>query len=761
MNILLFRFYFHLLFVLFFYTGYSQNTATDSLWKIVKEAKNDTARIGAYNVLGENVYLENADSALILWGKSITLAEKNLSGNPSSLEKRTLLKYLAAALNNIGYINQNRGETEVALEYYSRSMKIDEEIGNKDGVAYSLNNFGLIYYDKGDVNKALSYFLRSLKIQEEIGDKEGISLGYNNLAAIYDNLGDIPKALEYYHKSLRIKEEIGQREGIAQGLNNLGVMYRKQEDFKKALEYYEKSLLIWVAMKNREGIADVINNIGGIYRYQGDYSKALQYYSKSMELRESIKDKDGVAGSLNNIASIYRQQKNYPLALEYFRKSLNIWKDLEDRRGIAVIYSNIGGVYFTLNRLDLAHAYADSAYYLSDKLGFPGSISESAELRYRVLKELGKYDEALKMHEKFIVMRDSIKNEQTRKSGIQQQFQYEYEKKNEADRIKHEEEIHKQKLYTYGGIVGFLLMIIVAGISIYAFRQKQKTNSIISRQKTILEEKQKEILDSIHYAKRIQDSLFPSDRYIDRNLKELNSAPLNMKGAGTGFFIFYKPKDIISGDFYYALAHKPAGLDRELLFVCTADCTGHGVPGALMSMVAISQLNESIIEKNLFHPNEILDNVRKGIISSLNPEGSLEESKDGMDCVLCVYDFNTMVMEFAAANNPVWHLRNKAITEYKADKMPVGKSGGQIKPFTLHRLPIQKNDLIYTFTDGFADQFGGAKGKKFKYKPLQELILANSSLDMPDQKHLLDRHFEDWKGNLEQIDDVCIIGIRI
>ncbi|MCW3104160.1 MAG: protein serine/threonine phosphatase [Bacteroidetes bacterium] len=227
------------------------------------------------------------------------------------------------------------------------------------------------------------------------------------------------------------------------------------------------------------------------------------------------------------------------------------------------------------------------------------------------------------------------------------------------------------------------------------------------------------------------------------------------------FFILYKPKDIVSGDFYHALAHKPAGSPTELFYMCTADCTGHGVPGALMSMMGISRLNESIIERNLIHPNEILDNMRTGIISSLNPEGSVEESKDGMDCVLCAYDFENMQLEFAAANNPLWHVRNGKVTEYKADKMPVGKYGGEMKPFTLQKLSLQPGDLIYTFTDGFADQFGGEKGKKFKYKQLQETLLAHCNLPMEDQKELLDKTFEKWRGNLEQIDDVLVIGVRI
>ncbi len=227
------------------------------------------------------------------------------------------------------------------------------------------------------------------------------------------------------------------------------------------------------------------------------------------------------------------------------------------------------------------------------------------------------------------------------------------------------------------------------------------------------------------------------------------------------FFIVYKPKDIVSGDFYYALSHKHLGSKKEIFYMSAADCTGHGVPGALMSMMAVSKLNESIIEKNLIAPNDILDNVRKGIIASLNPEGSEEESKDGMDCVLCAFDFEEMKLDFAAANNPLWLIRDGAVIEFKPDKMPVGKSPKENEPYTLQTIPLQKGDTIYIFTDGYADQFGGEKGKKFKYKQLQDLLLKNCSKSMEEQKQLLSTTIENWMGNLEQVDDILVIGIKI
>jgi serine phosphatase RsbU (regulator of sigma subunit) len=226
------------------------------------------------------------------------------------------------------------------------------------------------------------------------------------------------------------------------------------------------------------------------------------------------------------------------------------------------------------------------------------------------------------------------------------------------------------------------------------------------------------------------------------------------------FFIFFKPKDIVSGDFYYSITHKHPNTN-ELFYLCAADCTGHGVPGAFMSMLAISSLNKAIIEKNISTPSEILNDVRESIVISLNPEGSEEESKDGMDCVLCCYNFATKKLTFAAANNPLWLIRNNEILEYKPDKMPVGMHSGNVKSFTNYSIDLIENDVIYIFTDGYQDQFGGEKGKKFKASNLKTLLLNIHKKTMQEQETIIAETFEKWKGNIEQIDDVCLIGLKI
>jgi serine phosphatase RsbU (regulator of sigma subunit) len=260
-------------------------------------------------------------------------------------------------------------------------------------------------------------------------------------------------------------------------------------------------------------------------------------------------------------------------------------------------------------------------------------------------------------------------------------------------------------------------------------------------QKGIIEEKQKEILDSINYAKRIQFALLASDTVLQHNLPE-------------HFIVFY-PKDVVSGDFYWA---SPT---QEGFIYITADCTGHGVPGAFMSLLNISKLSQVINENKITKPDIILNNIRTEIIKVLNAEGSSEESKDGMDAVLCKLDIKNLKLEYAAANNAFYIIRNNELLTCKADKMPVGKGFDDSISFTYNQIALQKGDLIYTFTDGYADQFGGPKGKKFKYKQLEDLLLSIHHLSMQEQSSILKQKFSDWKGPLDQVDDILIIGVKV
>ncbi len=266
-----------------------------------------------------------------------------------------------------------------------------------------------------------------------------------------------------------------------------------------------------------------------------------------------------------------------------------------------------------------------------------------------------------------------------------------------------------------------------------------KQNEVLAEQKDEIEHKNQEVLDSIKYAKRIQDSILPPKEKMDEMF--------------TDYFVLFKPKDIVSGDFYWA-----EHIDNLSLFAAV-DCTGHGVPGAMVSVVGNNGLNRSVKEFNLRTPGAILDQLREIVIEAFNAQNNMDV-KDGMDMALCSIDYKNLKLEFAGANNPCIIIRNGEILETKADKQPIGQFI-QKTPFTNHVIDLQKGDTIYTYSDGYVDQFGGEKGKKLKSKPFKNLLLEIQGLPMDEQRDKLDEMFESWRGSYEQIDDVCVFGVKI
>lgn len=288
----------------------------------------------------------------------------------------------------------------------------------------------------------------------------------------------------------------------------------------------------------------------------------------------------------------------------------------------------------------------------------------------------------------------------------------------------------------------FILFLITILFFVFFRRENIVFQKAILEQKEVIEEKQKEIIDSINYAKRIQFALLASENLLSQYLPE--------------HFVLFKPKDVVSGDFYWATPTE----DGCFIYI-TADCTGHGVPGAFMSLLNISKLSQSINENKITRPDWILNYIRAEIIKALNSDGSGKESKDGMDAILCKLNLKGMKLEYAAANNSFYIIRNNEILTCKADKMPVGKGHDDSISFSYNQMALNPGDMIYTFTDGYADQFGGPKGKKFKYKQLEELLLSIHQLPMDEQQRLLEEKFISWKGNLGQVDDVLIMGVKV
>lgn len=728
----------------------AQNSISDSLQRVLKAGIHDTARIKTLNALSwELINTGNFHLATEYTGEVIELISK-AKKRQTEISLLWLQTSLAKAYNNLGSIQYAKGDYDKAIEYYFTSLKIKEQIADKNGMAMSLNNIGLVHMEKGDYDKAIDFYLQSLKIREEIGDKKGMASSYNNIGEIHRHRINYDKALEYYLKSLRIREEIGDKRGMAYSYNNIGNIYENKNDYDNAIRYYLKCLQILTEIGDRQGLAQSYNNIGNIYGHKNETAKAIEYFTKGLKIRKEIGDKKGIAQSYGNIGKLYLNEARITEAKAELLKSLTMAKELKAK-------PEIKNAYFLLARSDSA---------------------------------LGNFKSAFEYQKLYSSVKDSIFNEESNKVMSQLQASYESEKKDkeiiakDAEIQKQQSESKQKSLQRNALVIGLFLSLILILFVLRSLSVNKKKNIIIATQKEIVEEKQKSITDSIKYAKRIQEAILPSEKTVQENLKD--------------FFILYKPKDIVAGDFYWTekvadSESSPVGKRQKMsiealqtvndkltiTLLAAADCTGHGVPGAMVSVVCSNALNRAVKEFKLKEPGKILDKVRELVIETF--EKSESDVRDGMDISLCSLTYppdyslssqerDGVRLQWAGANNPLWILRNNEIIEYKPDKQPIGKYLKN-KSFTTHTIELQKNDTIYLLTDGYADQFGGEKarpdehpfgwGKKFKYSKLKELLLATSEKPMSEQKQILDETFETWKGNLEQVDDVCVIGVRI
>ena len=298
-----------------------------------------------------------------------------------------------------------------------------------------------------------------------------------------------------------------------------------------------------------------------------------------------------------------------------------------------------------------------------------------------------------------------------------------------------EEELKAEKKFELVLEIGIFIILI----SLYFIYRQLKTTKT---QKALIEEKQIEITDSINYAKKIQDALLIST--------------VSLKEFVPESFIFFKPKDIVSGDFYWI--HKN---NDGTIFFTVADCTGHGVPGAFMSMIGNSLLNENIIENKIEDTGLILDNARASIIKSLHQKDISSESRDGMDMALCKYNPKNKTVEYSGANNPLIHISGETINKIKGDSQPIGIYSGELKSFKKNKVKVKEGDMLYLFSDGFHDQFGGEKGKKYMSGKFYKFLLSISKENTEKQSKLIENEFERWRGAFEQIDDVCVMGVRV
>lgn len=737
----------------------------------LKSEKSDTAQMRLLLAWDDLIYDYDPVTDENLNRQILHIYEKS-DNNTSGSQVIIMKKYAARAFNNLGIIYKIQGKKALSVEYLRKAINLNIETGDSVRIAQNLNNLGTTFLANDELDSALYLFSNALKIYEQLGMYERLGLIYENMGMILQKTTNYPLAYKYYLQALKTAEASGDFLRSGKVKFHLSLILIEQGDSARGVSEAYLALKIIEKFGSPDDKASAYTSCGN-FLPKSEIKEIIKLLKKASNIYRELNDQMNRSTAMSNLAIFYKRTNQLDSALITIDSAINILEEKFNEKGFIHSYYVKSQIFLAMNRHVDALFWADKAWKTAQELKDNYTYFNLTNLLAIIYSKMGNY----KLAYEFSVLEnqygDSVRSEKIRNDLISQQFKFQIKQQAETDSIKaiqmkkvsdaeiarQDAEISKRKTQQYILIISLLFVVFVTFYTAYRFRITRKQKRIIESQKQEVEiqkheaeiqkelvaEKNKEIIDSIQYAKRLQEAILPGEAEMQKTLAD--------------YFMLYKPKDIVAGDFYWLESIQQEN-DSVILFA-VADCTGHGVPGAMVSVICSNALSKTVLEDKILHPDEILNRSRQIISQRLQRSGG--NLRDGMDISLIrlVTTQNSAEIEFAGAYNPLIVIRkNGTLEEFKGDKQSVGYTENPL-PFSLKKTTLEPGDLLYLLSDGFADQFGGPKHKKLKNKNLYEFLIKIHTSPLHQQrKHLLE-FFLDWQGSLEQVDDVCIAGIRI
>ena len=648
-------------------------------------------------------------------------------------------------------------------KYALRECKLADSLHFAKGQVEARNKLGLMALDKAQYDTAIVLYQEAIHYWENTKRKPFIIILYTRLAIGYYLKGDYELALKAYIKADDYGLKMNRKDYLTSVYMGMGNIYFLKKNFKIAQDYYKQALSIATESNNQLDKAELESCLGNISRETQQINAAILHYQKALSLYDPIQFSQ-IATCKMNLGNCYADTalKNFDKALVYYKDALAQYIQVHDFMGELKCNINIGSLLEGQHQLKEAIPFYQKSLKIAKDIGSKEMIVKALEGLANLNGELGNFHEAFEQRTQYVKVLSSLLDSTSAKNLNELQTKFNVAKKDlENQKLTQENQAKAERLKQDKIINGIFLALIALGVftigyMFVQFRQKKKANAELENrnhairrqkhelenQKGILEVQHREITDSINYAKQIQQAILPSLSQI--------------KFGFPRFFLLYEPKAVVSGDFYYF-----AEVEKGFI-LAAVDCTGHGVPGAFMSMIGHNLLAQVIKEASYYHPDEILNNLHQGVRAALQQDKVDSQNRDGMDMALLYLSRDRKILEFAGANRPVYWMRNNQLTEIKGDKFPIGGLQDEHeRVFNRHTLEVSPGDRAYIFSDGFADQFGGPKGKKYMVKNFQNEIIASSNADMEQQGIYLHKTFLTWKGDLEQVDDILVIGVEV
>jgi len=708
----------------------------------------------------------------LLCGLAAGVAQNKADSLKNAVENTANDSLKFDAIVKLFQIYYQASETELYNQYLQKATQLP--LPKEDSsLIYRYSHLANMFLLTNNYSELINYRKKIAAIFKAQKDYKNYLVQMNGAAYYYTYLGEDDKSVEQLLNNLRFAEEnklTGETSPIYMFLG-FGI---RNSDKQKAKEYFQLSIDNQTDTLSPYYFTS-LHEIGNILSAWGESEKALPYYLRALNIRKLV-NSPTLNFSYHDIALNYKFLGEFEKAISYMLKFIRLEEMKKgNKHDIAISYANLAGFYIDNKQFDKAEYYLKKSLALAEQL----QLHMLYQLNYSVFTQLYRakkdYKKALENYSLQIAYGDSIDQEETTKKIAELDKKYQVEKKETEIKLLQKEKeadnaiIQKQKIIGLA-ITAVLVLLVITAVTFFKGRERQRkvnqllsekntevnqqkeeieaqaeflarANLAITKQKEEIERSHKKVQSSITYASRIQQALLPSGETFSQLLPQ--------------HFVFYKPKDVVSGDFYYLKK-----INEQYLVVAVADCTGHGVPGAFVSMLGIAFLNEIIGKKEVKTAAQVLEYLRTQVKTSLKQTGDSQEAKDGMDIALCVIDTQNLSLQFAGAYNPLYLIRNGQLTDYKATKSPIGVYPKE-KPFENNEIKLQKNDMLYLFSDGYIDQFGGERGMKFFARKFRELLLTIADKPLAQQKQLLNQNIENWKGNYEQIDDMLILGVRI
>ena len=742
--------------------------------RIAERARDDFSRYNALHALGAS-YSDAGqfEPAVAYYKRAIRAGEK------AEREDK-----LAVTLETLGYTYRREGSYDSALQYYRRSLALQQKLDNTRRVMNLHFYIGHTFDNMGELDSALLAYQKAREVARNQADTMGLANSFDMLGNIYNKKAQYRPALQNKLEAVALYEKLDEPYALGAGYFNLAGFFKKQEEYDKARRFMEKSLASFLRAKNEYGIASVQQGLGELYYLQSNYEKADTLLRTAMAVLVRKNWSRPLIGTYRLLGQNFRAKTQYDSAQFYLSKAYRLAKETGASEDQAQTALELANTLQAAGNYGRARSYAQESLRLAEEKGYPRYVWKASGALAESLESLGQYQAALQSHKRFKTMTDSLRNEErTREiTRLESEFAFNQERDSiqfaqKQERLRFERETEQREArqrLTYIGL-GLAVLLLIVSMAFYLDKQKnnrklatanhqladtneelkmaneeirtaqeetQSLNESLQQTLDVVQKQKQDITDSINYAQRIQAAILPSGHRLE--------------AAFPNHFIFFRPRDVVSGDFYWL---SDLQSEENKVIFAAVDCTGHGVPGAFMSMVGNDLLNHIVNERHITEAGAILTQLHLDIRRALNQAET--NNRDGMDIALVVWDKTRHELQFAGAKNPLVYIQNGELHRLKADRMPIG--GQQLEKeriFTTQTLALNVPTICYLFSDGFQDQFGGPKRRKYMSKRFRELLFEIHTLSMLEQQQRLSQEFNDWCGQERQIDDVLVAGLR-